>query len=343
MTHAISLSSTRFDRMSPTAAALAVLLHAATVLALWWVSPLNQRGVELDTENQAIDVTLERTQPEPPKPAPPAPPAPEPKAAPPPVAATPPPPPPPPPQPKATPVPLGLPPASPTTADTTKQAGPSTEQHRQAPDPQPQPATPAEPQKPSSDPQQATAVEKVAPPTPLERSLPPIDAPPPPTSKDIPKAPAPPPPPPKAHAAPATPTPPKQPLRPSPLSRPAPAPSKPNDAPAAAPSVTFVNPADQYEQSRLVDQYLSVVANKIAQYQYRSNQANEQGTAVLRLVISRDGQLIDVSIAQSSGVMNLDRGLIEAARSAAPFAPLPSGLPGPQIAFTVPFRSVYRR
>ena len=337
MTHVISLSSTRFDRMSPTAAALAVLLHAATVLALWWVSPLNQRGVELDTENKAIDVTLERPQPEPPKPVPPATPAPEPKASPPPVAATPPPPPP-----KATPVPLGLPPASPTTAETTKQAGPSTEQHRQAPEPQPQPSTPTEPRKPSSDPQQATAAEKVAPPPPLERSLPPIDAPPPPTSQDIPKAPAPPPPPPpKAHAAPATPTPPKQPLRPSPLSRPAP--SKPNDAPAAAPSVTFVNPADQYAQSRLVDQYLAGVANKISQYQYRSNQANEQGTAVLRLVISRDGNLIDVSVAQSSGVVNLDRGLIEAARSAAPFAPLPSGLSGPQIAFTVPFRSVYRR
>lgn len=324
--------------MSPTAAALAVLLHVATVFALWWVSPLNQRGVELDTENQAIDVTIERPQPEPPKPAPPAPPAPEPKAAPPPpVAATPPPPPPS----KATPVPLGLPPASPTTAETPKQAGSSTEQHRQAPDPQPQPSTSAEPQKPSSDPQQATAVEKVAPPPPLERSLPPIDAPPPPTSKDIPKAPAPPPPPPpKAHAAPATPAPPKQPLRPSPLSRPAP--SKPNEAPAA-PSVTFVNPADQYEQSRLVDQYLSGVALKISEYQYRSNQANEQGTAVLRIVISRDGRLVDVSIAQSSGVMNLDRGLIEAARSAAPFAPLPSGLSGPQIAFTLPFRSVYRR
>jgi len=339
VTHAISLSSTRFDRMSPTAAALAVLLHAATVLALWWVSPLNQRGVELDTENQAIDVTIERPQPEQPKPAPPAP---EPKAAPsPPVAATPPPPPPPPPS-KATPVPLGLPPASPTTAETTKQAGPSTEQHRQAPDPQPQPSTPAEPQKPSSDPQQATAVEKVPPPPPLERSLPPIDAPPPPTSKDIPKAPAPPPPPsPKAHATP-TPVPPKQePLRPSPLSRPAP--SKPNEAPAAAPSVTFVNPADQYDQSRLVEQYLSVVANKIAQYQYRSNQANEQGNAaLLRLVISRDGRLVDVSIARSSGVVNLDRGLIEAARSAAPFAPLPSGLPGQQIAFTVPFAAAYR-
>lgn len=122
-----------------------------------------------------------------------------------------------------------------------------------------------------------------------------------------------------------------------------PAPSKPNDAPAAAPSVTFVNPADQYDQTRLVDQYLTGVANKIAQYRYRSNQANEQGTVVLRMVIGRDGHLVDVSVAKSSGIMNLDRGLIEAARSAAPFAPLPSGLPGPQIAFTLPFASVYRQ
>ncbi len=46
VTHAISATYSRFDRMSPTAAVLAVLLHVLTALAIWWVSPLNRSHPE---------------------------------------------------------------------------------------------------------------------------------------------------------------------------------------------------------------------------------------------------------------------------------------------------------
>ena len=55
VTHVISATYSRFDRMSPTAAALAVLLHVVTALALWWVSPLNRP----DPEEDPIEVTIE--------------------------------------------------------------------------------------------------------------------------------------------------------------------------------------------------------------------------------------------------------------------------------------------
>lgn len=331
MTQVISATYTRFDRMSPTAAALAVLLHLATALALWWVSPLNHRAAEF--EDQAIDVTIEQ-----PKPAPP--PVQEAKPSPPPVAAKLPPPAPP----KAAPAPLGLPPPSPTTAETPKQAAPKEAmqppQPQQQPKPQEPPSEPQKEEKEQQQQQQALAPqETVPPPPPLESSLPPLEAPPPPlTSKDFPKPPPQAPTRPQTHAAPAAPQ--QQPLRPSPLSPPQQ--RAPGGSQATAPSATFVNPADQYNQSRVIDQYLWSVANKISQYRYHSNQANEQGTVVLRLVISRDGRLLDVSIARSSGILNLDRGLIEAARAAAPYAPLPSVISGPQVAVTLPFASVYR-
>ncbi|MBS0221745.1 MAG: TonB family protein [Proteobacteria bacterium] len=323
MTHVISATYTRFDRMSPTAAALAVALHVATALALWWVSPLNHRSA--DIEDQAIDVTVEQ-----PKPAPPAPEGkpeakPEAKLPPSPSQAKPPPP-------KSTPAPQGLPPPSPTTAETSKQIKPKPESGTL---PLAQPHQPEEQQQAL-----APSPEPSPPPAPLERSLPPLEAPPPPlTSKDFP---APPPPPrpahPQAHAPPPAP---KPQLRPSPLPT-TPPPRSHGDSQATAPTTTFVNPADQYSQSRLVEQYLWSVASKISKYRYQSNQVNEQGTVVLRLVISRDGRLVDASVAKSSGFTSLDRGLIQAARAAAPYAPLPNGLPGSQIAFTLPFASIYR-
>lgn len=321
-THVISATYTRFDRMSPMAAALAVLLHVATALALWWVSPLNHRTTEV--ADPAIEVTLEP--PPAPKPPPVAEPKPEPesKPLPPPSIAK-------PPAPKAPAAQLGLPPPSPTT----------TEKPQQAAKPEPKPEVKSQPK---PEPQQALAPPAVAPPPEtLENSLPPLEAPPPPvTSKEFPKPPPRPAPArPKAHAAPA----PQQQhpqLSPSPLTalQQHRAPSNPQ---ATAPSATFVNPADQYNQNSIVEQYLWGVARKISQYRYHSSQANEQGTVVLRLVIRRDGHLLDVSVARSSGIVNLDRGLVEAARAAAPYAALPASLPGPQITFTLPFASVYRR
>ena len=99
---------------------------------------------------------------------------------------------------------------------------------------------------------------------------------------------------------------------------------------------TFVNPAQQGAQTRSKDAYLWQVVRKFSQYLPDLREKNEGGTVVLRFVIARDGRLVDASIVRSSGVMALDRGMLEALRAASPYPPLPADIPGGQVAFTQP-------
>ena len=334
MSHAVSVTYTRFDHMSPAAALMAGLLHALIALALWWVSPLNHRDLEVEP----IDVTLEEPAPQAPQtPAPPAapspqpsppapaaaaptPPAPTPAAPTPPAAATPPPAAPPaarvapPPQQAAPQLPLGLKPPSPAKPETAKPETPKSES--------PPPET-----------QQASRPQE----TPLQDMLPPLETPPPPlTSQDFPKPPpkpAPPAPPQQQTRAAPAPSPPQhqQRLAPSPLSQ-----HQNPTQQATAPSTTFVNPADTYARSKVRDDYLWQVIAKFSQYLPKLFQRNEGGTVVLTFSIARDGRLLDVNISKSSGVASLDRGLIEAIRAAAPYPPLPADIPGDHITYTQP-------
>ena len=45
---------------------------------------------------------------------------------------------------------------------------------------------------------------------------------------------------------------------------------------------------------------------------------------------------MDASIVQSSGVIALDRGLLEALKAASPYPPLPAEIPGGTVVFTQP-------
>ena len=110
--------------MSPPALALAVLLHALAALALWWMSL--DHGSRLPPLEDAIEVTVER-------PPPPPPPPPDPPKE---------------PTPPATPIPQGLRPEAPLTADRRSQVPPRSmtpEQAREAFAPR-QPAEQATPQ-----------------------------------------------------------------------------------------------------------------------------------------------------------------------------------------------------
>ncbi|MCX7364953.1 MAG: TonB family protein [Alphaproteobacteria bacterium] len=330
MVHAVSATYLRFERMSPSAVALAMLLHGAVVVAWWWASPLDAR----DHLEDAIEVTVESPTPQP---------APQMAAAqaPPPAAPTPPPPTTPtPPRPTAQPR-LGLPPI-----------GGSPEATKP---PQTQPPTPAQPQPPPPpEPQQALAP---PPPTPtpeppptLDKLLPPIATPPAPlTSRDIPKpAPPPPPsPPPKPRPAPQQPAQ-QQPqqqqqqaLKPSPLRQTPP--GAPTTGPSPAPSVTFQNPAEAYRVNRVKDEYLWRVAQKISQYHYAAQNQREQGALVVRLVIARDGRLVDAGISRSSGVPALDKGAVETMRAASPYSPLPAEIAGAAVEFILPLNFAYRQ
>lgn len=372
MTHDVSLTSSRFEHMPPSAVALAVLLHVGVGLALFWISPLRP----VDHFEDAIEITMDAPVAAPsvaeekaaPTPEPAATPAPQPPA---PVASAP----TPTPQPATPPMRLGLPPLPAERStnprdvagvekpepkapdmpspDTVKETGPKEE-------PRPEEPKPQEARQEPPPPQQALAKPEPPPPPPppsLEQALPPLDAPPPPvTERDIPKPPpvarpptpappqqqqaarpAPPPPPPPPAQHPPPPAPQYQQLRPSPLAPQAPGGS--DSRAAAQPSPVFRNPADNYGQKRAQEQYLWQVMRRIAQFPYvpkNTSTIREEGTVLTRVTISRQGELLGVVMEKSSGVASLDAGVLETIRRASPYPPLPADIPGDRHTFQLP-------
>ncbi len=381
MAHAVSALYSKFNRMSPTAAALAALLHVAVALAFVWGSS----GDPAEAVEEAIEFTVQEFTPPTPEPQIPAAPAPEPapvappaqppgaRAAAPPSTSVP----TPSPQPNAQPSVasrLGLPPPrsltpAPRAIPAPPQADPK------PPESKPPETAAAEPAKPEEEPkqeakpepeppkqQEAAAAPPPAPPPPeikLEEALPPLEAPPPPiAAQDFPKpAPPPPaPPPPRPPQAPPppqpqpqqraqTPPPPQQQqrLQPSPLGH-APQQRPPANSQAAAQPSPLTNPASQYGQRKAQDDYLWLVIQRISQFHYtpKASVISESGVVVMRITVARDGRLIDVSLSKSSGFPTLDNGVMDTIRQASPFAPLPADIPGAQHTFILPVNYAYR-
>lgn len=304
MAHAVSTFSSRSDRLSPAALALAVLLHALVVLALWGLSA---HRLPLPPVEEPIDVFFE-----PPKPPPPE------RAL----------------QPPTPPIESGLRPPAPGTADRPTQALPA-EPLSKAP-PVPPPPLPA------PMPREASRLPPLQPPPPQPPLPKPFD---PPARAEPAPVPAPPlqpllappkpPPPPPAERRPE--------LRPSPLT-PAPQRRPPAAQPKEEPSPhPFVNPADAYSRARVADNYLWQVARKLEGYRYEANVRVSRGVTVVRIVIARDGRLLDVSIARSSGVPEFDRGVLSGVRAGSPYAPLPPNIKGDSASFDLPLVSVAGR
>jgi protein TonB len=84
--------------------------------------------------------------------------------------------------------------------------------------------------------------------------------------------------------------------------------------------------------------YLWQIIRKLSQHRFQASppQASEHGLVVARLTIARDGRLIDVSLATSSGFATLDRAVLDTVRRASPFAALPSELAAERHTFVVP-------
>lgn len=151
---------------------------------------------------------------------------------------------------------------------------------------------------------------------------PPLAAPPPPTSRDFAKPAKPPP-----RPVQRVPVPPRRPAAPQ---RP------PTDAPATMPSPSpGPYPGDVVAgQGRQRNDYLTRVFRHLEPYRVdarASRASNQRGRVVTRVTIGRDGGLIDVSIDSSSGRPALDAAELEAIRKAAPFPPVPAGMPGDPI------------
>jgi len=126
---------------------------------------------------------------------------------------------------------------------------------------------------------------------------------------------------------------PQQQLAPSPLGHPPQQQRAPANSQATA---SLVNPADAATRARAADEYVWAVIRKFSQYLPDLREKNEGGTVVVRIVIARDGRLLESGIAKSSGILPLDKGMLEALRAAAPYPPLPAELPGDHFVFTQP-------
>jgi len=103
--------------------------------------------------------------------------------------------------------------------------------------------------------------------------------------------------------------------------------------------------ATNYSAQQAQRDYLWQIITKLSQARFypRSREASEQGVVVARMTVARDGRLIDVSLAKSSGFPNLDRGVLETIRKASPFAPLPTEAAADSATFIVPINYTHER
>jgi TonB family protein len=66
-------------------------------------------------------------------------------------------------------------------------------------------------------------------------------------------------------------------------------------------------------------------------YPERARLRQEEGRCLLRIVVSRQGTIVSVDLLESSGSRDLDEEAIRAVRKGAPYGPLPSSYPHPQL------------
>ena len=59
---------------------------------------------------------------------------------------------------------------------------------------------------------------------------------------------------------------------------------------------------------------------------------------MLRIVVSRDGHLVDVTLIQSSGLPALDNTAMNLIRQASPYPPLPADITGARHTFLLPLQ-----
>ena len=352
--------------MSPAAVGLAVLLHAVVALALWWLAQEPKAPAE-----PALEVYFEpapKPEEKPPEPEQRPEQKPEPKPEPQPQ--------PKPPPPQVVPPIEALAPPAEIVADKPTQAPPKGDKPKDAELAPPPP--PLQDVLPSPDqdlaPPTAADFAKVEPAPPPPAPAPPSPEPPSPPAPqqktptappsaagELPKPPEPAPPAPKQQALatpPAKPQPPQppQPQHPKPpmpqLQKPEYKPSPLSTAPSRRPPAgtqsenpspsPFVNPADTYSKARAADNYLWQVVRRLQGYRYQANTSATQGITVVRVVIARDGRLLNVTVSRSSGVPEFDQGVLAGVRSGSPYAPLPPDIRGDSATFDLPLVSSRR-
>jgi protein TonB len=70
---------------------------------------------------------------------------------------------------------------------------------------------------------------------------------------------------------------------------------------------------------------------------------SDMASAFARASAARDGRLLDLALARSSGYPDLDRGVMETVRQASPFVPLPPDIAADRYTLIVPITYVHER
>jgi protein TonB len=218
-------------------------------------------------------------------------------------------------------------PASPQALAVPQPTPPAPEPERPKPEP-PRVEQPPPPEPPPPDPPKPEPPKQV-----VEDVVPPPEPPPAPTAMDFPKPappPAPSPPPPAQQPQRAQPQPQRPPTRPPAAEQAA----RPAPSPLQNPTDVIIGPSGPTQ-----NEYFMQLHRKLAQHRYYPQSArdrHQEGRVVVRLVISRDGRLLDARVDRSSGYPAIDAAEVDAAKRAAPFPPLPVHVPGEAATFLIP-------
>lgn len=108
-------------------------------------------------------------------------------------------------------------------------------------------------------------------------------------------------------------------------------------APSSSP---FVNPADVRNRALASDNYIWQNAGKLSFY---IDEPPRAYYITLRLVIARDGRLLEADVTQSSGTPAMDQAVLAGARRNSPYLPLPPEIGGDRATFLVPLSTLRAR
>jgi len=106
-------------------------------------------------------------------------------------------------------------------------------------------------------------------------------------------------------------------------------------AQAGAASTASTTTATKGQQARLQQVWGAKIRSRIERRKRYPSGARGDGAVVVRLTISRDGQLLNSQVVRSSGVAVFDQAALRAIASARRFPKAPRGLPGTQFPFSL--------
>ena len=85
--------------------------------------------------------------------------------------------------------------------------------------------------------------------------------------------------------------------------------------------------------------YLVALRRRIERKKYyprASRRRGEEGKVIVSFVIQKNGELIDMAVARSSGIPRLDKAALETLRRISPFKPIPADLGRNRLALSIP-------